>query len=223
MYSTPTFQGAQNRAAFVNKVFFFFAMAILLSAGGVWLGIFTMLSFPELFFNSFFTIGAFIVSLGLVIAVHKVQGIRPLGYILFALFAIISGFTLTPILASAGAVGGIPLILKALLATTFTFAAAGLWGWITKKDLSSLGGILFVSVIGIILISVLNMFLQTNILEMIASIMGIIVFTVYTAYDIQNIKERYPDEMFLSAAMGLYLDFINLFTSILRFFLAGRD
>lgn len=182
-----------------------------------------MVSFPEVFFNGYFAIGSFIVSLGLIMGVHRAQGIRPLGYFLFTLFAILSGFTLTPILAQAGIVGGIPLILKALLATTFTFAAAGLWGWITKKDLSSLGGILFVSLIGIILISLLNMFLQTDILEMIASVGGIVLFTVYTAYDIQGIKERYPDDMYLSAAMALYLDFINLFTSILRFFLAGRD
>lgn len=223
MYGASTFQTTQNRASFVNKVFFFFALAILLSAGGVWLGMLTMMSYPALFFNTFFSIGAFIISMILLLAVHKVQGIRPIGYILFSLFAIVSGFTLTPILAVAGAAGGVALILKALLATTFTFAAAGLWGWFTKRDLSSLGGILFVSVIGIILISVLNIFLRTTILEMIASVMGIIVFTVYTAYDIQGIKERYPDDMFLGAAMALYLDFINLFTSILRFFLAGRE
>ena len=218
----PTF-ALTNRAAFINKVFFFFGIALLIAAAGVWGGMLLIPLYPALFGSSIFMIGVFILLLGMSLSVHSWQRMGPLSYLVFALFAALSGFSLAPLLMFAGAQGGLLLILKALLATTFTFSAAALWGWITKKDLSSLGGILFVAVIGIILTSLLNMFLRTTILELIASVVGIIVFTLYTAYDIQGIKSRYPDDMFLAAAMSLYLDFINLFTSILRFFLAGRE
>lgn len=216
-------QNVADRSSFINKVFLFFAIALLIASGGVFGGITLLAMYPNVFLHPAVTIGMFIALLGMSFTVHAWENKLPLGYALFVLYALISGATLAPLLAYAGALGGVALIGKALLSATFTFVAAALWGWITRKDLSSLGGILFVALIGIIVVSVINMFLQTSLIEQIVSAVGIVVFTLYVAYDIQSIKERYHDTMFLSAAMALYLDFVNLFVSILRFFIASRD
>lgn len=212
-----------HRANFINKVFFFFAVALLLSSAGVWGGMQLLVLYPQVFLSPAVNLGLFLLLIGMSFTIHMWQDKVPLGYVMFALFTIISGLTLAPLIAYAGAIGGAPLVLKALLAATCTFAAAGLWGWITQKDLSSLGGILMVSLIGIIVVSLINFFLGSKLIDQLVSIVGIVVFTVFTAYDIQNIKDRYSDSMFLAGAIALYLDFVNLFTLILRFFISSRD
>lgn len=217
-----------NRTAFVNKVFGYFALALLVSGAGAWGGIALLGVHPEIVMNPLVMWGAIIAELALVFTVHLWQEKVPLGYALFVLFALLSGFTLTPILLSAigllGATAGMTLIFKALFAATCTFAAAGLVGWTTGKDLSSWGGMLVAAVVGLIITGVVNIFLQSTLLELLASGAGVVIFTIFTAYDIQRIKAHYSENMYLGAAISLYLDFINLFISILRLMLAfSRD
>lgn len=106
------------------------------------------------------------------------------------------------------------------------FSAVSLWGYTTKRDLTSMGSFLFMGLIGLIIASLVNIFLQSSAVAWALSIVGVLVFTGLTAYDTQKIKEMYFESddattMGRKAVMGalnLYLDFINLFLSLLRIF-----
>lgn len=115
-------------------------------------------------------------------------------------------------------------IARVFFITAGTFAAMSLYGYTTKKDLSAWGSFLFMGLIGIIIASVVNIFVASSMLQFIVSIAGVLVFTGLTAYDTQSIKESYiegaSDEVggkrALFGALRLYLDFINLFIMLLR-------
>jgi FtsH-binding integral membrane protein len=114
-----------------------------------------------------------------------------------------------------------------------TFIACSIYGMTTKRDLTSLGGFMFMGLIGIIIATLVNLFIQSSAMSMIISYIGVIVFVGLTAYDTQKLKEMaltQPDGLDGAAvrkgailgALSLYLDFINLFLMLLRI-LGNRD
>jgi FtsH-binding integral membrane protein len=122
-------------------------------------------------------------------------------------------------------------IARVFFITAGTFAGVSLWGYTTKRDLSKFGTFLFMGLIGIIIASVVNIFLGSTALQFAISVIGVLVFTGLTAYDTQRIKELYneldaSDVMGKKAIMGaltLYLDFINLFIMMLQLFGSQRE
>ena len=122
-------------------------------------------------------------------------------------------------------------ITEVFFITAGTFGAMALIGSTTKRDLTNLGGILFMALIGLIIASVVNFFVQSNTLDLIVSYVGVLIFVGLTAWDAQQIKRMLamaPDagegaqKIALLEALNLYLDFINLFLYLLRIF-GGRD
>jgi FtsH-binding integral membrane protein len=117
-------------------------------------------------------------------------------------------------------------IAKVFFITAATFGAMSLYGYTTKRDLTGMGNFLMMGLIGIIIASIVNIFMQSSMMEFIISVVGVLIFTGLTAYDTQKIKESYSDAygadvMAKNAIMGalsLYLDFINLFMMLLRLF-----
>jgi hypothetical protein len=107
-----------------------------------------------------------------------------------------------------------------------TFGAMSLWGYTTKRDLTGMGSFMFMGLIGIIIASLVNMFLQSGPLGWAISVIGVLVFVGLTAYDTQRIKEMYSPmddgtvagRKAVMGALSLYLDFINLFLMMLRLF-----
>ena len=123
-------------------------------------------------------------------------------------------------------------IVTSFLSSAGMFGAMSLYGTITKKDLSGIGSFMFMGLIGIILASIVNMFLGSDALSFAISIIGVLVFTGLTAYDTQKIKESAELEFHGSeiatkgailGALTLYLDFINLFIFTLRLLGGRRD
>jgi len=213
--------GISSDTPFISKVFFYFGLAVLVSAAGTYVG-FNYLS--EMYFTSrFFIYGLFAVELILVLTSRFWSRRKPINYLLFAAFAFITGLTIVPILA--GIIleyGGPGLIIKALLATTLMFTATAVFGWVTNRNLSGLRGFLWISLIGMIVVSVIGIFVPwSNTFEMLFSGFGVIVFSGYTMYDIQRIKVM-PDSSPIDAALMLFLDIFNLFIYILRFMSASR-
>ena len=110
--------------------------------------------------------------------------------------------------------------------TAGTFAAMSLWGYTTKRDLSGMGSFLFMGLIGIILASIVNMFIGSSALQFAISVIGVLVFVGLTAYDTQKIKNEYAEwhdsetsaKLAIMGALRLYLDFINLFMLLLHLF-----
>ncbi len=124
-------------------------------------------------------------------------------------------------------------IAQTFLVTSISFAGLSLWGYTTKKDISGWGSFLIMGVIGLIVASLVNMFLGSPAIHFAISVLGVLIFAGLTAYDTQKIKTDYiahaqaMDSEWLakSAIMGalnLYLDFINLFMFLLQF-LGSRD
>jgi FtsH-binding integral membrane protein len=115
-------------------------------------------------------------------------------------------------------------VARVFFISAATFAAMSLYGYTTRRDLSQFGSFLFMGVIGIVLASLVNVFIGSSALQFAISVIGVLVFTGLTAYDTQRIKEVYlasdPGDVLtkkaLMGALALYLDFINLFVMLLQ-------
>lgn len=121
-------------------------------------------------------------------------------------------------------------IVQTFFVTAASFGALSLYGYTTKKDLSGLGSFLIMGLFGLIIASIVNIFLASSALQFAISAIGVLIFAGLTAYDTQKIKEMYFDgddvavagRKAIMGALTLYLDFINLFTFLLQF-MGNRD
>ena len=147
----------------------------------------------------------------------------------FAVYAILNGLTLSFIFLAYT----MESISTTFFVTAGTFGAMSLVGYTTKRDLGTLGRILFMALIGVIIATLVNMFVHSSALQFAVSILGVLIFTGLTAYDTQKIKmmvtqsnalgEETVMKLALLGSLTLYLDFINLFLYLLRFFGSSRD
>ncbi|MDE6467472.1 MAG: Bax inhibitor-1/YccA family protein, partial [Muribaculaceae bacterium] len=145
---------------------------------------------------------------------------------LFYLFAVINGLMLCTIFL----VYSPAAITKTFFITAGTFGAMSVYGYFTTKDLSRFGSFLFMALIGLIIASLVNIFLHSSTLDWIVSIAGVIIFVGLTAWDTQQVKimaQNAPADavsrLATVGALSLYLDFINLFLYLLRIFGGNRD
>ena len=140
------------------------------------------------------------------------------------------GVLISPMIEMFVARGLSGLIGQAFFIAAATFAATSLIGYTTKKDLSGMGSFLIMGLFGLIIASIVNIFLASSALQFAISAIGVLIFAGLTAYDTQKIKEMYFDaddvavagRKAIMGALTLYLDFINLFTFLLQF-LGNRD
>lgn len=178
--------------------------------------------------NSWAMWGLIIAEFGIVIgisaAIQKLSSAAASG--LFYLFAVINGLTLSSIFM----IYTMSSIALTFFITAGTFGAMSVYGYFTDRDLSKMGSILFMALIGLIIASVVNIFLHSSGLTWVISFAGVLIFTGLTAWDTQAIKRmasQMPSNQIgrLSTlgALSLYLDFINIFLYLLRFFGNGRD
>jgi FtsH-binding integral membrane protein len=139
-------------------------------------------------------------------------------FFLFA-FAIAMGLSLSSIFA----VFKMGSIVQVFFITAATFGAASLYGYTTKRDMTNIGSFLIMGVIGIVIASIVNIFLQSSMFGFIVSCFAVLIFTGLTAYDTQELKNiydsQYDEEMEKSGvvgALGLYMNFINIFVHLLQ-------
>jgi len=208
-------------AQFFNAVYAWMAAGLALTAVVAWWvstqpQIVGMLRGPGIFL-------LFLVEIGLVFtisaAINRISATT--ATVLFLLYSALNGVTLSIIFL---------IYTQASLAMTFgvtagTFGAVSVYGFVTKRDLTSLGSILFMALIGLIIASVVNMFWANNILYWVITYAGVLIFVGLTAYDTQRLRMiamQTADNAALAArlsingALMLYLDFINLFLFMLR-------
>ncbi|WP_033922685.1 Bax inhibitor-1/YccA family protein [Sphingomonas sp. 37zxx] len=142
-------------------------------------------------------------------------------------FAVLMGLSLSTIFLVYSGTS----IAGAFFATAAGFAGLSLFGYTTKKDLSAFGTFLIMGLVGLIVASLINLFLQSGVMNLIISIAGVLIFAGLTAYDTQKIKSMYAQvagtdmqgKVVILGALNLYLDFINMFLFILRLFGGNRD
>lgn len=142
--------------------------------------------------------------------------------LLFGVFSILMGASLSFILLQYTSAS----VFKTFAVTSGMFGIMSFVGYTTKTDLTKFGSLMFMGLIGIIIASLVNMFMQTGTFDYIISFIGVLVFTGLTAYDVQKLKRigagvEYASQpgrkLVLMGALSLYLDFINLFLFLLRF------
>ena len=207
------------------KVFVRMFAALVVTAVAAWAVVSSPNAIRFIFGNYAIVFVLFIAELGLVIAISR--GLQKMSSatanVLFFLYALLNGLTLSVIFL----VYDLGVIYQAFGVTALMFAAMALFGAITQKNLTSVGSFCFMGLIGVIIASVVNIFLSSSTLDMIVCYVAVFVFLGLTAWDTQKIKNMLRDarsdsqdeavkKISVIGALSLYLDFINLFLYLLR-------
>ncbi|MCR5271239.1 MAG: Bax inhibitor-1/YccA family protein [Prevotella sp.] len=211
--------------ALMRKVYVWMTLALVITALAAY-GVATSPVMLNILFNNpvviWLLVGAeLLLVIGLGAGINKMSLMT--ATILFVAYSILNGLMLSSIflMYNLGSIATVFLI------TATTFGAMSLYGYVTQKDLTSWGKILMMALIGLIVASIVNIFVASPGLTLIASYVGVLVFVGLTAYDTQRIKQMFltaPDagehmqKYALLGALNLYLDFINLFLYLLRIF-----
>jgi uncharacterized protein len=226
--ASPSALGVQPDArlatAFLSQAFLWMFAGLLLTAGVAYV-VQSNQRLLEFAAGSFFFL--FLAQLAIVVvisaAINRISATAALA--LFFVYAASLGITIGLIVASytTGSV------VTAFLSASAMFGAAAIYGHVTKRSLAALGGLLFMGLIGLLVAMLLNIFLHSSQITWIISIVGVVLFTALTAYDVQRIQSgaiaAQTGSMEKAAVIGalhLYLDFINLFLFMLRL-LGGRS
>ena len=182
-----------------------------------------------IFGNSFVTIGLVISQIAVVLVLSGRLNKLSItsATLLFYLYSVLTGVVFSSILLlyTATSVG------MTFLITAGVFAAMSIYGFTTSNDLTKFGSIMFMALIGLIICSVVNFFLKSSGMEWIISLAGVAIFIGLTAWDTQKIKNAAmyatdgtsAEKLATFGALSLYLDFVNLFLYLLRFFGGSRD
>jgi|JI6StandDraft_1071083.scaffolds.fasta_scaffold228104_2 FtsH-binding integral membrane protein len=224
-YRSPAASGltAGETEAFLGRVYRWMAVGLGIT------GVTAMLvaSSPAmiaLIFGTPLYFGLFIAQLLMVMAfsplVNRVSAVT--AGVMFAAYAALTGMTLSVIFLryQAGS------IATTFFITAGSFAGLSAFGLLTRRSLASWGSFLFMGLFGIVLASVVNIFLGSGMLQWVLSLASVLVFTGLIAYDTQRLKDLAPvagPNGAINGALLLYLDFINLFLSLLRLFGSRRD
>ena len=238
--STTTHEIDEGLRAYMLKVYNYMASGVLLTgiisllvfkfSGGMNITLgpagFNGLTDPfgELIFNSGFKWLVMLAPLGIVMylsfGISKMSASKAQST--FWVFAALMGASLASIFIVYTQMS----IARVFFITSGTFGAMSIYGYTTKRDLTKLGSFLMMGLFGIIIASIVNIFMQSSMMYFVISILGVLIFVGLTAYDTQKIKNMYlasdsGELMGKKAVMGaltLYLDFINLFIMLLRLF-----
>ena len=225
MYATGTIRSAAKINEAMGRVYGYMALATTVS---MLVAAFVGLS-PQLV-EFFFTgvmhwVVIFAPLLAVFLFVPFMNANPPKGLAVLALsaFSALMGLSFAVIFA----VYTMGSIVSAFMAAAVLFAVMGFYGYFTKRDLTSIGQFLFVGLIAIVIASIVNIFIGSTLMQMVISAIAVIVFLGLTAYDTQQIREMVTYETNPSAevlgALTLYLDFINLFLSLLQLFGGRKD
>ena len=210
----------------MRKVYTWMTLALLITG----VTAFGVASSPTLFMSLKMMWGLIIAELALVFILSGAINRLSLGTatLMFIGYSVLNGAMLSSIFLVYEPM----VIAKVFFITAGTFGAMAVYGYTTKKDLTSMGKILFMALIGLIIATVVNMFLKSPGFDYILSYIGVAIFIGLTAWDSQKIKEMLQTQYDMSegaqklallGALTLYLDFINLFLYLLRIFGNNRD
>ena len=212
----------------MKRVYVKMFLALIVTGGAAWV----CAGIPDLMYflasHRWVYWGLLIVELLMVFgisgAVNKISS--PMATVLFYAYSLLNGVTFALIFAAYTPVS----IFKTFLITAGVFGAMSVYGYFTNRDLTKIGSFLFMALIGLIIASVINIFWANSTLEWIVSIAGVLIFIGLTAWDTQQVKrlamvtpEGAVGKLATIGALTLYLDFINLFLFLLRFFGGNRD
>jgi modulator of FtsH protease len=223
-YSSYESAEEQSRPAdlvkFLKATYQLFASSLMAATVGAYLGL-GMASFVASWFW-----GLVILEFALLFGLYAVKDKPGINLAVLFGFTFMSGLTLTPLLSSVfNMPGGASIVAQAFLMTSVAFGAISMFALTTKKDYSFMGKFLFIAVIILIVGAISNIFIGSPILQLGIAIVGALVFSAFILYDTQQIiKGGFSTP--IEAAIALYIDFLNLFVSLLQIlaaFAGNRD
>ena len=213
----------QNISVYFTKVYNWMAVALLLTGVVAYFTAQSEMMIQAIFGNRILFFGLIIGELALVgyisARINKLSSYN--ATLLFLAYTILNGLTMAVIFMAYTSES----ISSTFIITAGTFGAMSLYGYSTKSDLTKLGNLAFMALIGIIIASVVNMFMKSEMMSWIISYLGVAIFIGLTAYDTQKLKriamngfenEETMEKSAILGALTLYLDFINLFLFLLR-------
>jgi uncharacterized protein len=219
---TAAAERATVHEGFLTMSFVWMFLALLVSAATAGLTVLNQGALTLVADNFFILINAELgLVMGLSFAINRMSS--TVAVAMLFVYAALNGATFS-ILFLAYA---LPSVLSAFVGASAIFGAAAVYGVATGRDLTSIGGLLFAGIIGIIVASVVNIFIGGSTLSFVIGIVGVLVFTGLTAYDVQRIRAgrmpwiRSTENASVVGALALYLDFVNLFLMLLRVFGGG--
>ena len=216
--------------ALMRKVYTWMALALVITGVTAYGVAHSPAMMQFIYGNSFVMWGLIIAELALVFIVSGMINRLSLttATLLFVLYSVVNGATLSVIFLGYSQ----SVIAKTFFITAGMFGVMSFYGYVTKQDLSSIGKILFMALIGLIIATIVNLFVRSSMFDMILSYVGVVIFVGLTAWDTQKIKQMLliadgmdesVQKIALMGALSLYLDFINLFLYLLRIFGGNRD
>ncbi|MCQ2893504.1 Bax inhibitor-1/YccA family protein [Helicobacter pylori] len=209
VYAEDSVLHESELVSFVKTTYKFFAGSLLLATIGALLGLMNFQAVVQ--YKWVFFIAEIAALFGLMFSKSKP------GLNLFMLFAFtsLSGVTLVPLLGMVIAKAGLGAVWQALGMTTIVFGLMSVYALKTKNDLANMGKMLFIALIVVVVCSLINLFLGSPMFQVVIAGASTILFSLYIAYDTQNIVKGMYDSP-IDAAVSLYLDFLNVFISILQ-------
>jgi uncharacterized protein len=220
--SASTAESETRVRSFIKSVYAWMFGGLLLTAfGAAW--VVTSPAMRQLVLgNKIVMIGLIFAEIGLVIAISA--GLRRFSPAaaasMFLIYSLLNGFTLSVVVFAYTQAS----VVQAFVTAAATFGAMSVYGLVTKRDITSWGSFLFMGLIGIILSSIVNVFLRSPGLDFAISVIGVLIFVGLTAWDTQKLKSYATasgpmrESLAVYGALALYLDFINLFLFLLRIF-----
>lgn len=199
-------------STFIKQTYQLFAASLLAASVGAYVGLYSSLGATVAGNYWLFVI----LELGLLVGLMFAKRKAGLNLILLFAFTFVSGLTLTPILGRTFAMpGGAAIVAQAFTLTTVAFGGLSVFAINTKRDFTTWGKMLFITLIVLLVAMLLNLFFKSPIFQVALSCVSAVLFSAYILYDTQNII-RGNYETPIEGAVDLYLDFLNLFVSLLR-------
>ena len=199
-------------STFIKQTYQLFSASLLAASVGAYVGLYSSLGATVAGNYWLFVI----LELGLLVGLMFAKRKAGLNLILLFAFTFVSGLTLTPILGRTFAMpGGAAIVAQAFTLTTVAFGGLSVFAMNTKRDFTTWGKMLFITLIVLLVAMLLNLFFKSPIFQVALSCVSAVLFSAYILYDTQNII-RGNYETPIEGAVDLYLDFLNLFVSLLR-------
>lgn len=196
--------------AFVKTTYSYFAASLMAGTAGAYAGMQAAATIKSFYWP------LVILEIALIFGLHFVRNKPGINAIVLFAFTFISGLTLTPLLSNIlNMPGGAGIVTNAFLMTSVAFGALTMFAMNTKKDFTMMGKMLFIALIVMIVGGVVNIFLGSPVLQLLLAGAGALLFSFFILHDTQNIIRGAYDSP-VSAAASLYLDFLNLFVSLLQ-------
>ncbi len=196
-------------STFIKQTYQLFAASLLAGSAGAYVG----LGMIEIIYNARWLF--LILELGLLFGLYAAKRKEGLNLILLFAFTFVSGLTIAPLVGAFLSRGAGNIVAQAFVLTTVAFGSLSVFAMNTKRDFTTMGKMLFISLIVVVVASVINIFMHSPILQIGIASVSAILFSAYILYDTQNII-RGNYETPIEGAVSLYLDFLNLFVSLLQ-------